>query len=94
MLPAWFHNIQERHESLREPPPSAACGTRGLRTVGGGARVLGAGVRWMCQPAGKILVPINQPFLAGFFFFGMQAACCALSTVWDEDIVRKNAGTP
>lgn len=43
MLPAWFHNIQERHESLREPPPSAVCGTRGLRVVGGGAPFLGAG---------------------------------------------------
>lgn len=26
------------------------------------------GIFWMCQPAEKALVPIGQPFLAGFSF--------------------------
>lgn len=73
MLPAWFHNIQERHESLREPPPSAACGTRGLRTVGGGARVLGAGGS-LDVPASWKNPCAHQPALLGWVFFFWDAS--------------------
>lgn len=50
------------------------------------------GIFWMCQPAVKVLVPIGQPFLAGFSFW--DGSCMlSLSMVWDENNARESAGT-
>lgn len=72
MLPAWFHNIQERHESLREPPSPAACGVCGLGKVGGGATVLCAG-DFLDVPASCKSPGAHRPaFLGWVFLLGWQ----------------------
>lgn len=72
MLPAWFHNIQERHESLREPPPSAACGACGLGKVGGGASALGAGGLLDVPASWKSLGAHRPAFLGWVFLLGCK----------------------
>lgn len=79
MLLGWFHNIQERHESLPKPPPFAARGARGLGKAGAPFRVpsrswgIAGGAAWL----GDRQCPPSIASWLSFTPFGVQAAHCA-----------------